>query len=192
MNIVLWLIALQSVIGAFDTFYYHEYRARLPARGKLAAPELKLHAARDFLYAVLFASLPYIAWQGMWVIALATVIVAEIGLTLWDFVIEIVVRRDLGDVYAGERVTHSIMGIIYGAMVGYLIPIMRRWIDQPTGLIFHPAPVPPLLRWVLEVFAIGVFMSGLRDLYASFGLRGGNWPWPRDAAPRSIPIVSHA
>jgi hypothetical protein len=30
MTIALWLLAIQGVIGAFDTIYYHEWRARLP------------------------------------------------------------------------------------------------------------------------------------------------------------------
>ena len=64
MIVALWLLGIQGVIGAFDTVYYHEWRARLPARGKQAASELKLHAARDFFYAVLFATLPWIAWHG--------------------------------------------------------------------------------------------------------------------------------
>lgn len=104
MTIALWLMALQGVIGAFDTMYYHEWRARLPARGRHAASELKLHAGRDYLYAVIFGTLPWIAWQGLWVLALVAVLVAEIILTLSDFVAEIAVREVLGDVYAGERV----------------------------------------------------------------------------------------
>jgi len=32
----LWLLAIQGAIGAFDTLYYHEWRARLPARGSVA------------------------------------------------------------------------------------------------------------------------------------------------------------
>ena len=39
MTAALWLLATLGVIGAFDTFYYHEWRARLPAQGRLAAPE---------------------------------------------------------------------------------------------------------------------------------------------------------
>ena len=58
MAVVLWLLALQGVIGAFDTAYYHEWRARLPGLGLQAASELRLHAARDALYAVIFATLP--------------------------------------------------------------------------------------------------------------------------------------
>jgi hypothetical protein len=105
MNVALWLLAVLGVIGAFDTFYYHEWRARLPAQGSLAAPELRLHAARDFFYAIIFGTLPCLGWHGRWVIVLVAVIVIEIILTLWDFVVEITVRKPLGDVYAGERDT---------------------------------------------------------------------------------------
>ena len=56
MAVALTLLGIQGVIGAFDTLYYHEWKARLPARGRAAAPELYLHAARDFLYAVLFGT----------------------------------------------------------------------------------------------------------------------------------------
>jgi len=171
MKIALWLLTLQGVIGAFDTLYYHEWRARLPARGRRAMPELRLHAARDFLYAVLFGTLPWVAWQGTWTIILWGVIVAEI-----------VLRRDLGDVYAGERVTHAVMGILYGAMLASLVPSLVTWHGLPTGLVFAPAPVPGPVRWALTLMAAGVFLSGVRDLYAALELAGGHWPWPRAAA----------
>ncbi|HEX2094058.1 MAG TPA: hypothetical protein VHG28_16770 [Longimicrobiaceae bacterium] len=177
MTVALWLLALQGIIGAFDTLYYHEWRARLPARGRAAAPELKLHAARDFLYAVLFGALPWLAWHGVWVIVLGAVVVGEIVLTLWDFIVEIAVRKSLGDVYAGERVTHAIMGILYGGMLAYLIPTFRQWWSLPGALVVAPPPVPELLRWGLSVMAAGVFVSGVRDLYAALELPYGGWPW---------------
>ena len=177
MIIALWLLAIQGVIGAFDTLYYHEWRARLPARGPLAAPELMLHAARDFLYGILFATLPVIAWQGKWVLVLIAVLIAEIILTLWDFIVEIAVRRTLGDVYAGERVTHAIMGILYGAMIANLIPALIEWWRMPTALAATNFDVPAMLKWSLLIMAIGVFLSGLRDLYAALGLPFGGWPW---------------
>jgi hypothetical protein len=176
MTTALWLLAVQGVIGAFDTLYYHEWRARLPARGAQSAPELKLHALRDFLYAVLFGTLPWLAWQGLWVVVLAAVLLAEIALTLTDFVVEIRVRKPLGDVYAGERITHAVMGIIYGAMVANLLPVLGDWWFRPTA--FVPAPAAPeALRWALSLMAVGVFLSGLRDLYAALGLPYGGWPW---------------
>src|SRR5437867_6183443 len=93
ITIALSLLAIQGVIGAFDTFYYHEWRAQLPALGKQAGSELKLHAARDFFYAILFETLPVAAWQGLWTIVLLVVIVSEIILTLWDFMVEISIRK---------------------------------------------------------------------------------------------------
>lgn len=178
MNVALWLLAIQGVIGAFDTLYYHEWKARLPARGRRAASELKLHAARDALYAVLFATLPWVAWRGTWVFVLGGVFVAEIVLTLTDFVVEITVRKQFGDVYAGERVTHAVMGILYGAMIATLIPSLIRWSALPTALVIERADVPDPLRWGLFVMAAGVFLSGLRDLYAALELPHGRWPWP--------------
>ncbi len=177
MNVALWLLAIQGVIGAFDTLYYHEWRARLPALGAQSASELKLHAARDFFYAVLFATLPWLAWHGRWVLVLVAVLVAEIVLTLTDFVVEITVRKPLGDVYAGERVTHAVMGIVYGAMIAWLIPVLIAWWSLPTSLATSSPGVPSALRWGLVLMAIGVSVSGARDLYASQELPLGGWPW---------------
>jgi hypothetical protein len=177
MIVALWLLAIQGIIGAFDTVYYHEWRARLPARGAQSASELKLHAARDFLYAVLFGTLPWLAWHGRSVLILAGVLIAEIILTLTDFVVEITVRKALGDVYGGERVTHAVMGILYGAMIASLIPVLMRWWPLPDGLVMASPDVPDVLRWALATMAVGVFASGLRDLYAAYELPHGGWPW---------------
>src|SRR5258706_16076000 len=92
MRTALYLLGFQGLIGAFDTLFYHEWKARLPARGRRAAPELLLHAARDFFYGGMFCTLPWLAWKGTWTIVLLGVIGAEIILTLWDFVVEIAVR----------------------------------------------------------------------------------------------------
>jgi hypothetical protein len=177
MKIALYLLGFQGLIGAFDTLFYHEWKARLPARGRRAAPELLLHAARDFFYGVLFCTLPWIAWKGTWTIVLLGVITAEIILTLWDFIVEISVRRDLGDVYAGERVTHAVMGIMYGAMLASLAPTLGSWLGSLSGLAIEPAMIPGWMRIILSAMGVGVVGSGLRDLYAALGLRGGGWPW---------------
>src|SRR5262245_4643076 len=83
-------------------------------------------------------------------------------LTLTDFVVEIRVRKPLRDVYGGERVTHAVMGILYGAMVaraavghngsanGTELATMRRGervssIDEyrhPSGSIHGPSLLP--------------------------------------------------
>ena len=177
MTVALWLLAIQGAIGAFDTLYYHEWRARLPARAAFCASELKLHAARDFFYAVLFGTLPWLAWHGRWTLVPAAVLIAEVILTLTDFVVEATARKPVGDVYAGERVTHAVMGILYGAMIASLIPVLLSWWRSPGGVVVSTVDVPAMLRWTLAIMAIGVFASGVRDLYAAYERPHGGWPW---------------
>ena len=177
MTTALWLLAIQGIVGGFDTLYYHEWRARLPGRGSVAIPELKLHAMRDFLYALLFGTLPWLAWQGPWAVVLAAVLLTEIALTLADFVVEIRVRKSLGGVTGGERVTHAVMGIIYGAMLANLLPVLWHWWSLPGAIAPTVVAVPEPLLWGLEVMAAGVVLSGARDLYAALGMPHGGWPW---------------
>jgi hypothetical protein len=40
VRVVHTIHSTQGAIGAFDTLYYHEWRARLPARARQAASEL--------------------------------------------------------------------------------------------------------------------------------------------------------
>ena len=181
MKTALWLLALQGAIGAFDTLYYHEWRARLPALAG-ARPELRLHAARALVYAVLFALLPRFEWRGAWAYVLASLLAAEIFITLRDFVVEDDVRRAVGGVFAGERVTHTLMAIIYGAMLGNLLPALTVWRHAPTALAPHAEVVPVGLVWVLTLMSAGVALSGLRDAYAALGLPGGSWPWRAEGA----------
>jgi len=169
MTAALWLLALQGTLGAFDTLYFHEWRARLPARGPTTHPELRLHAARDFVYAVLFATLPWLAWKGAWATVLVVLLLMEIGITLADFVIEDRVRASLGGVYPGERVTHAVMGIVYGAFLAGLGRALAGWWAEPTALALAPPPAPLALRAVLGAMAAGVFLSGVRDLAAARG-----------------------
>ena len=61
MRIAIWLLFAQALLGAFDTLYYHEYRLRLP-HGQGTTTELRLHAARDFAYAIIIGSLGFLTW----------------------------------------------------------------------------------------------------------------------------------
>jgi hypothetical protein len=183
MKYLLWLLALQGLLGAFDTIYYHEWRARLPAHASFAARELKLHAIRDFLYAIIFGTLPWLAWQGRWAALLGAIMITEILLTFADFIVEATVRKPLGDVYPGERVSHAIMGIIYGIILANLMPLLISWWQMPTAFVATAPDVPLALRWTLALMSAGVLLSGLRDLYAAYRLPYGSWPWKESGAP---------
>ena len=176
LTTALWLLAVQGAMGAFDTVYYHEWRARLPALPGARA-ELRLHAVRALVYAVLFALLPRVEWRGAWAYALATLLAAEVFITLRDFVVEDTVRAPLGGVFAGERTTHTVMAIIYGAMLANLLPAVLAWRREATALVPHTEAVDAVLVWVLTLMSAGVALSGLRDAYAALGLPGGAWPW---------------
>ncbi len=147
-----------------------------------AQPELRLHAVRALIYAVLFAVLPRVEWRGAWAYVLGALLAAEIFITLRDFVVEDDVRAPLGGVFAGERVTHTIMAIIYGAMLANLLPALNAWRGQPTALAPHTPAVPAELVWLLTLMSAGVAASGLRDAYAALGLPGGGWPWRAEGA----------
>jgi hypothetical protein len=64
MTAALSILLIQGVLGAWDTLWYHEFRQQLPAR-PTGGLELRLHAARDFAYAVLFGSLAWVTWNGL-------------------------------------------------------------------------------------------------------------------------------
>ena len=177
MKLSLELLAILAFLGAFDTLYYHEWRAKLPLLGLRAAPELRLHAFRDFVYAILFVSLPWLAWQGWYVVVLCALFIIEIVLTLWDFIMEYWVRKELGGLYPGESVMHGVMGIVYGAMLSNIVPVLRVWWRKPAGLVFADSPVSGTLRWVMVTMAVGVFLSGIRDLCTAAALPGSAWPW---------------
>lgn len=187
MITALRLFVALALLGAFDTLYYHEWRARLPAMGVAARDELRLHALRDFVYAILFATIPWIVWQGFYVFALASLLLIEIILTLWDFVVEDWIRKPLGGVYPGERVMHAIMGIVYGAALASLIPSMRQWWLRPARLAISAPPPSVILGAILTLMAAGVLLSGIRDWWASTGMRGSAWPWGPTKQSSTIP-----
>jgi hypothetical protein len=168
MNIAIWLLMVQACLGAFDTLYYHEYKLRLP-HGDHTQLELRLHAARDFAYAIIIGTLGWFIWAGAWAYVLAGLLVMEIVITLWDFIEEDKVRK----LPPGERAMHAIMGIVYGAFLAYLVPEMIEWSRLETGFApkYHGFPA-----WVLTIIAFGVFISGIRDLVAS--LRPSSGPTP--------------
>jgi hypothetical protein len=162
--IAVWLLTVQACLGAFDTLYYHEYKLRL-AHGPHTKIELRLHAARDYAYAVIIGTLGWMTWHGAFAWILGALLLTEIIITLWDFIEEDKIRK----LPAGERAMHAIMGIVYGAFLANLVPEMIHWAGKPTGFgpAYHGFPA-----WILSLLAIGVFLSGIRDTIASMKAEG--------------------
>jgi hypothetical protein len=180
MRTALWLLGALGALGAFDTIYFHEIRGQLPARLPGLRPELKLHAVRSFIYVAVFGTLPWLAWRGTLAIVIGALLTTEIGITIADFIIEDQVRKPLGGLFPGERATHTVMAIVYGAMLANLVPVLLAWHKSATGLRLEPAGVPLAYRLALTALAAATCASAIRDTYAVAGFprRTARWPWP--------------
>ena len=165
MDIVNWVLALliaQGVLGAIDTIYHHEITVALP-RCPGAKQELAIHAIRALLYGVVFASIAHIEFHGGWVLSISTLVAIEVGLTLWDFVVEDNSRK----LPATERILHTILAINGGALFGLYAWQLAQWWHLPSEL------VNTNYGWqgvVLTLFALGVAVSGIRDGLAAIRL----------------------
>src|SRR5262245_27850514 len=87
MQAIFYLMIVQVLLGVFDIVYHHELTERITWR-QSAALELKLHGVRNLLYAVIFFSLGWLAWNGVLAWLFTVLLIAEVGITLWDFVEE--------------------------------------------------------------------------------------------------------
>jgi hypothetical protein len=183
---VLWLLGLLGLLGGFDTVYFHEIRGQLPAQLPGLRPELVLHAGRSLIYVVVFGTLPWIAWRGGWAALFGALLLIEVCITIADFIVEDQVRKPFGGLLPGERTTHTIMAIVYGAILANLIPVLVGWWRLPSGLAGDPAPVPLWLRIGLSALAAGTLASAARDAYAVAGFPRplARWPWSPGHAAR--------
>ena len=150
---LLWsLIAIQIAMGAFDTFYHHEMTERLAWRPS-QRHELQLHGVRNMLYAALFVVLGWLEVHGLLAMAITVVLVAEIVITLMDFVEEDISRK----LPASERINHTLLALNYGAILVLLLPVLIAWAGQPTA-------VTPAFHGVWSILAaasaVGACFSG--------------------------------
>jgi uncharacterized protein (TIGR01777 family) len=160
MTTFLWiLIAIQIVMGVFDTFYHHELTERLAWRPSQRY-ELQLHALRNMLYAFLFLVLGWLEVYGIFAMLVIAVLVAEIVITLMDFVEEDMSRK----LPASERINHTLLAINYGAILVLLLPVLISWAMLPTGIT---SAYTGLLSIVAAASAAGAALCGVRDFLAS-------------------------
>lgn len=161
-DLILVLLGIQIVLGGFDNLWHHELTEALPGRIS-ARLEISLHAARELIYAGVFLTLAWTQPHGWFAWIFAAVLLAEIGITIADFIEEDRTRT----LPPLERVLHTILAINYGAILILLVPHLQAWAAQPTGLVGvdHGLWAP-----LLTVCAVGVFIWGVRDLIAGVQL----------------------
>jgi uncharacterized protein (TIGR01777 family) len=158
MTLLFTLMVVQALLGGFDNLWHHEITEQLP-RKRSAAPELALHAAREFLYAYLFFALAWYEWHGSWAALIGAVFVAEVVITLADFIVEDQTRH----LPKLERILHSVLAITVGAVLITLAPVLMMWGAEPTAIrpVTHGA-----LSWVFTLVSAGVLAWSVRNTLA--------------------------
>jgi uncharacterized protein (TIGR01777 family) len=159
MTLVFSLLGIQTLLGAIDTFWNHEFVARLAQR-RAARLELALHAARAFAYAFLLLALAWREWHGAWVWLIVAVLTFEFVITVVDFVVEDRTRR----LPIFERVLHTVLTLLFGVFAMAFAPVLLEWLAQPTAIVTtsHRG-----FSVMLSVLAAGMGAWGVRDGLAS-------------------------
>jgi hypothetical protein len=179
MTLVFSLFTLQTLLGAVDTFWNHEWVEGLAAR-RAARVELALHALREFIYAFLFLALAWREWHGAWALLIAGALLAEAVITAADFVVEDRTRR----LTAFERVLHTVLTLLFGVCLMALAPVLLAWLGEPTALL---ATRHGGFSILLTVMAAGMFAWGMRDGLASLlHFRPAEWFASPSHAPRFL------
>jgi len=163
MDLMINLMIVQVLMGAFDTIYHHEIKVALP-QSQGAGLELSIHAVRAILYSAVFLGLAWYQWGGYWAWLLVGIVLIEVLLTLWDFVIEDTTRL----LPASERVTHTLLAINGGAVFVLLATELPEWLAMQNG--FYEVNYG-WRSWFLTLGAIGVAVSGLRDGLAAWAVQ---------------------
>ena len=162
MNAVFAILAVQALLGGFDNFWHHELHARLPQRAS-ARHELALHAAREAVYGIVFLGLAWTEWHGLLALLLGALLLAEVGITLADFLEEDRSRK----LPPFERVLHTVLALTYGLFLATLAPRLADWAAQPTRLAWTPHG---LVSWAFTACAVGVWAWSVRNTLAVVAL----------------------
>ena len=158
MTAVFILLSVQALMGAFDNLWHHELEAKLPQRVS-ARRELKLHAAREAIYGIVFIGLAWFEWHGGFALLLAAMLAAELVITLADFLEEDRTRQ----LPPFERALHTLLTISYGLFIGLFLPVWMDWAPRPTALAVTPHG---WVSWLFTLYGIGVLAWSVRNALA--------------------------
>lgn len=150
-----YALMLHGVLGGIDIILNHELLARLPARAG-AAPEERLHALRELIFAAAFMSLAWFEWRGQLVWWIAALFAAELLVSLRDVVVEGKIR----ELPASERVLHLLLFVNLGVVMTLVAHRLGWWYPGPAALVRADYG---WASWVLTAFAIGSLAWAVRD-----------------------------
>lgn len=158
----IYALLVHGVIGFLDVLINHECLSKLPSRPECIGEE-RLHSAREFLFAALFASLAWFEWHGAlawWIVALFA---AELLVSARDVVLEGELRR----LPPSEHFLHLFLFINLGIVLTLTGQALLEWHSLPVGLapVYHG-----WASWGLSAMALGALGWAVRDGLATLRL----------------------
>ncbi|QNP48712.1 TIGR01777 family protein [Diaphorobacter aerolatus] len=176
-TIAFCVLAFQTMLGGFDNLWHHELHARLPQRSS-ARYELRLHSLREAIYGVLYLAFAWIQLQGIWAIAVAALLLAEMLITVADFLEEDRSRK----LPPFERALHTVLTVSYGLLLGLLAPMLWQAAHMPTEIVFT---YHGLWSWFCTAAALGVSIWSVRNAVAV-------WQMGKAVQPHSVRSIPQA
>lgn len=164
MPAFVYALIAHGVIGGLDVVYNHELVARLPSQPG-AAPELRLHSARELVFALLFFALAWFEWHGLAALAIAALLLAELVISLVDTVLELELRT----LPPTERAAHVLLFVNMGIIVALLGQALLAWLALPTGVL---ATSHGMASWILSALALGALGWSVRDALGAARSKG--------------------
>ena len=122
MPAFVYALLLHGLIGFLDIIINHELLAKLPSRGD-AASEEGLHAARETIFACVFASLAWFEWHGVLVWWIAGLLLAEVFVSARDVIVE----GDTRVLPTSERVLHLLLFVNLGITITLVAHALFWW-----------------------------------------------------------------
>jgi hypothetical protein len=157
-----YVLVLHGVLGGIDVILNHELLARLPKRPE-AAPEERMHSARELIFAALFVSLAWFEWHGALAWWIAALFLGEVLVSARDVVIE----GDIRVLPVPERVLHLFLFINLGVMMTLVGAALLLWHALPMELVRVDYG---WASWLLSAMALLSFGWAVRDGIASVRL----------------------
>jgi len=151
----IYVLLLHGVLGFLDIVVNHELLAKLPKRGD-AAPEEALHAARETIFASLFACLAWYEWHGAWVWWIAALLLCEIVVSARDVIVE----GDTRILPPSEQVLHLLLFISLGVLITLVAYALVWWHGAPTAVVRVDYG---WASWVLTAMSVLSFVWAVRD-----------------------------
>jgi len=158
-----YVLMLHGVLGFIDIIVNHELLEKLPARGD-SSHEEGLHAARETIFACLFASLAWFEWHGVLVWWIGGLLLCEVFVSAHDVVVE----GDTRVLPVSERVLHLLMFVNLGITITLVAHALLWWHAAPAELVRVDYG---WASWVLTAMSVLSAIWAVRDGVAAMRRR---------------------